>query len=237
MVIDSFQTLGNEIKSLKEQLMVKERLAALGEVSAGIAHEFRNPMSVIAGYSKLLIKSFEDTDKRKEIVQSILNEIDEMNRVIEELLKFSGSGPINKKDIDIIKIIGEVLKNIEHEDDSISLASDTEFIVKADEILLKQAIRNLLQNAVDSGGKVWIDAKEGVLSGREGVFINVRDSGRGISADDLNKIFTPFYTTKSGGTGIGLALVQKIAMSHGGSVTVESTEGEGSSFSLFLPFQ
>ena len=88
-LMGAFSALGGEINSLKEQLIMKERLAALGEVSAGIAHEFRNPMGVIAGYAKLLLKGLEDADDRKVIVQAILNEIEEMNRVMEELLKFS----------------------------------------------------------------------------------------------------------------------------------------------------
>src|SRR5208337_2708790 len=84
-VMGAFSALGGEISSLKEQLIMRERLAALGEVATGIAHEFRNPMGVIAGYAKLLLKGLEDSDNRKEIVQAILNEIEEMNRVMEEL--------------------------------------------------------------------------------------------------------------------------------------------------------
>jgi len=109
MVMGSFQTLGNEIKSLREQLIVKERFAALGEISAGIAHEFRNPMGVITGYARLLLKGFDETDRRREIVQGILKEIEGMNRVMEELLRFSRSEPVNKVNLDITKLIGEVI--------------------------------------------------------------------------------------------------------------------------------
>lgn len=234
MVMDAFQTLGKEIKSLREQLIMKERLAALGEVSAGIAHEFRNPMGVIAGYARLLSKGFDETDKRREIVQSILKEIESMNRVMEELLRFSRSEPVNKVNLSIAKLIGEIIHDTvkpEH----IHFTSSEHDIVRGDETLLKQAINNLLQNAKEAGSEIWINVEKGISSGKEGLFISVRDNGDGIEADDIEKIFMPFYTRKAGGLGIGLSIVQKVAMAHGGTVDVESRKGHGSTFRLFLP--
>ncbi len=234
-VIGAFHALGSEIQSLKEQLIIKERLAALGEVSAGIAHEFRNPMGVIAGYARLLLKSFEDSDSRKDIAQGILREIEEMNIVMEELLQFSKPGSIKKTDINLTNSIKDVIQGMEEAARSIEFSAGENLVVKADETLLKQALKNLIRNALDAGDNVWINIEKGISSGKEGVFIIVKDSGRGIAETDINKIFMPFYTTKERGAGIGLALVQKIAMGHGGNVSVESREGEGSTFRLFLP--
>ena len=107
--------------------------------------------------------------------------------------------------------------------------------IKGDKTLLRQALKNLLQNAVHAGDKIRIDIEQTDLSGRHGVFIAVKDNGKGIPLSDFNKIFMPFYTTKSGGAGIGLALVQKIVLAHGGSVSVNSKEGKGSTFRMFLP--
>lgn len=246
-VVGAFNALGGEIKSLREQLILKERFAALGEVAAGIAHEFRNPMGVIAGYARLLLKGLDETDNRKEIVHAILTEIEEMNSVMEELLKFSKSEPLNKTDIDLSGIIEDVVKDMGGGASEIDFSSSERVFIKGDKTLLRQAVRNLLHNAADAGDKIRIDIENIYLSdssglvgdatGRSGVSIVIKDNGNGISETDVNKIFMPFYTTKSRGTGIGLALVQKIALAHGGSVTVESKEGKGSTFRLSLPVQ
>lgn len=236
-VMGAFTALGGEIKSLKEQLIVKERLAALGEVAAGIAHEFRNPMGVIAGYARLLLKGGEDADNRKEIVQAILDEIEEMNRVMEELLKFSKSGPINKSDFELVDFVRDVVRSMGETETEIKFVPREPLNIKGDKTLLRQAVKNLLQNALQAGDKIRIDIEKADLSGREGVSIAIKDNGQGIPKTDFNKIFLPFYTTKVGGSGIGLALVQKIALAHGGSTSVNSREGKGSTFRLFLPLQ
>ncbi|MBF0505680.1 MAG: ATP-binding protein [Nitrospirae bacterium] len=236
-VMDAFTVLGGEIKSLKEQLIVKERLAALGEVAAGIAHEFRNPMGVIAGYARLLQKNGMDTDNRKEIVQAILNEIEEMNRVMEELLKFSKSEPINKSDFELVDFVRNVVRSMGDTEAEIKFMPCEPLTIKGDKTLLRQAVMNLLQNALQAGDRIRIDIEKADLSGREGVSIAIKDNGQGIPKTDINKIFLPFYTTKSSGSGIGLALVQKIALAHGGSTSVNSKEGKGSTFRLYLPLQ
>lgn len=234
-VMGAFDVLGNEIKALKEQLIIKERLAALGEVSAGIAHEFRNPMGVIAGYAKLLMKSFDENDDRRHSVQGILNEIVEMNAVMEELLNFSKSVPIRKSDIAAADLLQNVLKGFGEDEAGITVSCNGNITVRGDETTLRQAVKNLVRNALEAGEGVSVHVEKGSLAGRKGVFILVTDKGKGIPPDELNKIFKPFYTTKEKGTGIGLSLVQKIVMAHGGSVSAESVEGNGSTFRIFLP--
>jgi len=236
-VMGAFHALGSEIKSLKEQLIMKERLAALGEVSAGIAHELRNPMGVIAGYARLLLKGLGPSDSRREAVQGILNEVEEMNRVMEELLKFSNSEPLNKTEVNLSNTIMDVVKGLGANEKAIDFSPQGPFIVRGDETLLKQAVKNLLHNALDAGDKVWLSIERGLSFDKDGTFIVVKDNGKGIPENDLSRIFMPFYTTKNSGSGIGLALVQKIAMGHGGNITVESMEGKGSTFRLFLPME
>ncbi|HMK59589.1 MAG TPA: ATP-binding protein [Dissulfurispiraceae bacterium] len=234
MIADSFQMLGNELKSLKEQLVMKERLASLGEISAGIAHEFRNPMAVIMGYAKLLLKGFDENDGRREIVESIIREIDGMNSVMDELLKFSKSEPLNKTEIDLSRLVKDLLKETSKPDD-IVLESKGEVRVKGDETLIRQAIKNLVNNALYAGPHVRVSVFEGQHAGKNGAFIEVTDDGKGIAAENLKRVFMPFYTTKPEGLGIGLSLVQKIAMAHGGIADASSIEGYGSTFRIFMP--
>lgn len=239
VAIDSFQilgqTLGDEIKSLREQLLIKERLAILGEVSAGIAHEFKNSMGVIVGYARLLLKSLDETDQRRETVRGIFNEIEDVNRIMDELLKFSKSEPIKKTDINLTKSIRDVIQGMGESGYRIVFSCRDDVVIKGDEILLKQAIKNLLRNALAAGDKAWIDIESSLSFNKKGIFIAIKDNGQGILDSDLDKVFMPFYTTKEGGTGIGLALVQKIAIGHGGNVSVESKVKGGSTFRLFLP--
>ncbi|MGE5239255.1 MAG: sensor histidine kinase [Chloroflexota bacterium] len=233
--MDSFQELAGEVRSLREQIVLKERLAALGEVSAGIAHELRNPLGVIAGYGRLLLKSFDAGDERSELVQKILGEVEEMNRVIEELSRFSKIERVEKADVEISRVVGDVVESMGMEGRNVEISLNEMLRVKGDEALVKQAVRNLIQNGIEAGRRVWVDAHRASVGGKDGVTVKVRDDGEGIAPEDLEKVFLPFYTRKERGMGIGLSLVQKIAQAHKGRVTVESTRGKGSTFHLFLP--
>jgi signal transduction histidine kinase len=235
VITESFNMLGHEMKSLREQLIMKEKLANLGELSAGIAHELRNPMSVIMGYSKLLLKSFDEEDSRRQTVQAIIAEIDTMNRVMEELLKFSKSEALNKSRVDLARMIDKAVRE-SIRPEAINFVSSGEISVECDETLLRQALKNLLNNALEAGGDARIDIREGCPSGKKGVFIEVSDNGKGMNQEEIRKIFMPFYSTKENGLGIGLSLVQKIALAHGFPAEVSSVEGKGSTFRIFLAY-
>jgi signal transduction histidine kinase len=231
----SFNMLGKEMKSLREQLTLKERLANLGELSAGIAHEIRNPMAVIMGNAKLLLKSLDEGDPRREIVQAIIEEIDTMNAVMEELLKFSRSEALNKTRVDIAKLAERAARE-SIRPESVVISGASSIMADCDETLLRQAVKNLINNALEAGPHVGVNIFEGEVSGRWGVYIEVSDDGRGMSEDETKKIFSPFYSTKESGLGIGLALVQKIALAHGSTTEVSSAEGKGSVFRIFLAY-
>ncbi|MCI0469410.1 MAG: HAMP domain-containing histidine kinase [Nitrospirae bacterium] len=235
VVISAFNTLGSEIKSLKEQLVLKERLTALSELSAGLAHKIRNPMSVITGYASLLLKEMEDSDRRRGYVRNILNEIEEMNRFMEELVRFSAADTITKRDVDMNRVIRDVIRNMGDAGKAVIFIPDEDAMVRGDDILLRQAMKNLLQNALDSGETAWISMEHGMWSGKKGIFINVKDKGKKMTEADKKGIFMPFYAGGGSRSGIGLAFVQKAAIAHGGLAEVRGTNDAGNTIGMFLP--
>ncbi len=231
---DAFKTLGSEINILREELILKDHFAAMGEISAGIAHQLRNPLAVISGYSKLLLKSLDENDKRADMINAILKEVDEMNRVIEELFKLSRHEQMDKIELNITDLIKKIVQNFEDDGKKIHMQESDIFIIKGDYVLLSQAIKNLIHNAVDASDEVRVELERTSFAG-DGVYINIIDKGKGISKEDINKLFMPFYTTKDNGIGLGLTIAHKIVTAHGGKITVDSKQGEGSRFRIFLP--
>jgi two-component system sensor histidine kinase PilS (NtrC family) len=223
-----------DVKALQAQVDLKKRLSQLGEMSAGIAHELRNPMSVISGYAKLLSKKVEASNKAT--VNAILTEIDNIDSIITEFLAFARPTDLNKTPVDIKKMIEETAATVVGDNKSIEVKvrAESDITLMADEVLLRQAFTNLFINAVDAmpaGGSLEVS-----LSGtRDKIRIDINDTGQGIPKDIKNKIFLPFYTSKEKGIGLGLAIVQKVIVSHGGSIDVDSMEGRGTLFRIALP--
>ncbi len=233
-IILSFSDL-TEVKRLQEQMELRERLTALGEMSAGIAHELRNPMAVISGYLNLLSKKTDSA--AQETIRSIANEIAGMNRIIGDLLTFARPASLNRVTVNIREMIETCLAGVLQArgigPNITSAVNVADFKIAVDEVLMRQAFTNLIQNAVEAmpdGGMLTIDAQ-----GNHECRIVIRDAGVGMPAEGLKKIFLPFYTTKDKGVGLGLALVHKIVLSHGGRIDVESTEGKGTTFTVSLP--
>jgi len=223
-----------DIKQLQAQVELKQRLSQLGEMSAGIAHELRNSMSVISGYAKLLGRKVDD--QGKPTVHSIMTEIQHMNQIISELLSFARPTDLSMARVQVNALIGQIVDAAaeDHERVTITVNGDDAIYVKADELLLRQALSNVVINGVEAmpeGGTIHIALRK-VHNRAE---IEISDSGPGIPEYIRQKIFLPFYTTKEEGIGFGLALVQKIIVSHGGTIDVHSKEGEGASFVISLP--
>ena len=233
-VILSFSDL-TDVKQLQEQVELKERLSALGEMSAGIAHELRNPMAVIAGYLKLLAK--QQDPQGRNIISDIQAEINGMNRIIGDLLTFARPTALNRTQVglrDMVDACLESVLNARGDGAEIrSIVNVPDAMVAVDEVLMRQALGNIIQNAVDAmadGGTLTIAAgAEGERS------ILVRDTGPGIPQENIKKIFLPFFTTREKGVGMGLALAHKIVTSHGGRIDVESEPGRGTTFQVILP--
>lgn len=220
------------LKAFESQTELRARLSSLGEISAGIAHELRNPMGVIAGYTKLLLKKADDS--LKPTVAAISKEIAVMDRIISDFLSFAKPAELDISDVDIKTIIKNCAAAITNESDNINLSLDIDGlpVIKGDEILLRQAFTNLIQNAAEAmpqGGELAIKA-----SIKDFLEISISDTGHGISENIMDKIFIPFFTTKDRGTGLGLAIVHKIVVSHGGSISVDSSDN-GTTFRIRFP--
>ncbi len=220
------------LKAFESQTELRARLSSLGEISAGIAHELRNPMGVIAGYTKLLLKKADDS--LKPTVAAISKEIAVMDRIISDFLSFAKPAELNISDVDIKTIIKNCAAAITNERGNINLSLDIEGlpVIKGDEVFLRQAFTNLIQNAAEAmpqGGELAIKA-----SIKDFLEISISDTGHGISENILDKIFIPFFTTKDRGTGLGLAIVHKIVVSHGGSISVASSD-TGTTFRIRFP--
>jgi PAS domain S-box-containing protein len=223
-----------QLKALEAQMELRLRLSSLGEISAGIAHELRNPMAVIAGYTQLLSKKADLS--LKPTVDAITKEINVMNRIITDFLSFARPAELAISDVDLKKIIENCIAILVSERNDIKTHLDIEQlpVIKGDEVLLRQAVTNLIQNAVEAmpaGGDLTIK------SSTDDFFeVTVSDTGHGISEDMADKIFLPFFTTKDRGTGLGLSLVQKIIVSHGGTIFVDSSD-RGATFRIRLPLK
>jgi PAS domain S-box-containing protein len=223
-----------DIKALQAQIELKQRLSQIGEMSAGISHELRNSMSVISGYAKILSKKVEPSIKTT--VEAVLTEISTMDKIISELLAFAKPTVLNTEDIDLNGIINETVAYVTGSIKTVkvSINATDPVTIKADEVLLRQAFTNLFVNAIEAmpdGGSLGVELS--CLQNK--AEIQISDTGPGIPEDIRQKIFLPFYTTKEEGIGLGLALVQKIIVSHGGSIEVDSKEGKGTTFRMILP--
>jgi PAS domain S-box-containing protein len=222
-----------ELKALQSQAELRDRLSSLGEMAAGMAHELRNPMGVIAGYTKLLSKKVDPSLRHD--VDSVSREVAVMDRIITDFLSFARPTEVNFSSVDIGALIKNCVAGIlgERKDIKVYFPAEGACLIRGDEILLRQAFTNLIQNAVEAmsqGGEL----RFGFSVGAAGAEIIISDSGHGIPEKIKDKIFLPFYTTKDKGTGLGLAIVHKIVISHRGLVSVESNE-KGTTFKVRLP--
>ncbi|MEK6682067.1 MAG: ATP-binding protein [Nitrospirota bacterium] len=237
-----------EIKGLQDEIRQKDRLTVLGELAGGIAHEFRNMMGTILGFAKLLSKKIGKKEPMQGMIEAIMNELNTMEMMINELLSLGKAAPLSLKPVDINKMLRNILiksmaKEIGHIGHighiiDINIPLDMPEVM-ADELLIRQAFTNLIQNAIDAmpdGGRLEVSGRYYAIEGMDRtVEISIRDTGIGIAADKIERIFLPFFTTKPKGTGLGLALVHKIILSHNGKIEVESREGAGATFRVILP--
>jgi len=223
-----------EIKAFEAQMELRSRLSSLGEISAGIAHELRNPMGVIAGYTKLLSKKADES--LRPTVNAIAKEINVMNRIISDFLSFAKPAELNISDVDLKGIIENCVSVVAGGKGDIKTHIDIDGLpaVKGDEVLLRQAFTNLVQNAIESmpkGGELSVRSSLG-----EFIEVSISDTGPGIAENIVDKIFLPFFTTKDRGTGLGLSIVQKIIVSHGGNIFVDSGN-KGTIFRIKFPIE
>ena len=231
----------SRIKDLESEMRENERLAAVGRMAAGVAHEVRNPLSAIKGLALLLKNKFSRQSKDYETTGLLIQEVERMNRTISELLSFARPAALELQQVDINALLSETLQLVsadmasEHITTRLDCTPDLQ-LVAADRDRLSQVFINILLNAVqamEQGGSLQITARNTTEGGK--IELQFKDSGKGINPEHLPQIFFPYFTTKSGGTGIGLAISQKIIAEHGGTIRVESETGRGTTVFVELP--
>jgi len=223
-----------ELKALEEQSALRKRLSSLGEMAAGIAHELRNPMGVISGYTRILRKKVDASIVGT--VDSIAAEVEVMDRIISDFLGFARPRELELLDVNLRGLVASCVEKVatgRAHAPALPVSIDSGITLRADEIMLRQVFINLIQNAMDATpreGSVSVEA--GVEGGR--VVIKVSDNGHGIEKSVADRVFNPFFTTKDKGTGLGLALVHRIITSHSGTIEMKTDEG-GTTFTINLP--
>ncbi|EMJ4790344.1 two-component system sensor histidine kinase ZraS [Klebsiella oxytoca] len=227
-------------KQLQEATARKEKLLALGHLAAGVAHEVRNPLSSIKGLARYFAERTPADGEAHQLALVMAREADRLNRVVSELLELVRPAHLKYQPVDLNEVITHSLQLVSQ--DAASRAISLKFIaqpalcrIQADPDRLKQVLLNLYLNAIHAIGRDGVITVAVRECGDGRVKVSVADSGKGMTAEQLQAIFTPYFTTKADGTGLGLAVVQNIVEQHGGTIDAESTPGKGALFTLYLP--
>jgi len=226
---------------LEEQLSQAERLASLGQMVAGVSHEIKNPLGIIQSTAELLGGLPDATETQKRLSNVITEESARLNNIVTKFLDFARPQRPKMQDCYLEEIISRNLSFLSPELEKRGIRVETSwdgkhFGIKGDQELLYRAFLNILLNAIqslDRDGSIRVSLAEN----KGNYLVEVRDTGRGISPENLNRIFDPFFTTKDKGSGLGLSIVQKIIQSHRGNISIESKEGEGTCVKVILPRQ
>jgi PAS domain S-box-containing protein len=223
------------VVQLEEQLRLKEALARLGELTAGLAHEFRNGLATIHGYGRLLDPQALPEQART-CVEGIRAETTALGEVVTNFLRFARPESMTLAPVDLRAVIQRAIEDLPGA--AAATRVDGTFVtIEGDDVLLRQAFSNLLRNSLEAcegiGVQPQITIQGGV--GPADISISVVDNGPGFAADALSKAFTPFATTKAAGTGLGLAIVQKVIVSHNGRITAANHPRGGAQFDIRLP--
>jgi len=230
-----------ELAMLQQQVQLKENLAALGELSAGIAHEFKNALATISGYAQM-IRAEATSGEASDNAQRILEQTQNITHVVMEFLKYARPLEISNEPVALQGVVERVAAEVGEAYPQVRIRCEGPFgEVAGDEGFLRQALLNLARNAAEAcasaenGGRVILRGE--IVRGEESGFqrIKVYDNGPGIEKEALAKLFRPFFTTKANGTGLGLAVVQKIIVQHGGQVEARNRAEGGAAFIVTLP--
>jgi two-component system sensor histidine kinase HydH len=229
--------LSDRQRQANDSLRRAERLKTLGEMAAGMAHEVKNPLAAIRSSAQMLTGRL--SGKEAELAQIVVSEVDRLNRVVNEFLDYARPAPLKREPVLLSGLMDSCLELLAPVVKQAGVAvrrayPEHEHKVNADPGRLRQVFLNLLLNAVQAmhaGGELALDLKQ--VSG--GTRVVVRDSGPGIPADKLRQVFEPFFSTKPGGTGLGLPIAQRIVSEHGGQLLLESMSGKGTTATVILP--
>ncbi len=229
----------SDFRALQEEINRTKHLAALGSLAAGVAHEIRNPLSSIKGFATYFRERYGEIPEDRETAEIMIGEVERLNRVIGQLLEFARPTTLHPVRGSITAVLEEVLKMLAGETAARGIETRMEISplpeIPFDRDRMKQVFLNLFLNALEAmsrGGVLTVKAQEG---GAKWVQIEIIDTGHGITANDLERIFDPYFTTKPSGTGLGLAVVQKIMAAHRGEIRLESEPGRGTRAVILLP--
>ncbi|NOX32855.1 MAG: PAS domain-containing protein [Deltaproteobacteria bacterium] len=230
-----------ELSHLKNEIERNKRLAAIGRLAAGVAHEIRNPLSSLKGYATFFKEIFDKDTQNFNIADVMIKEVDRLDRVVGELVGLARPVRVSGKPVRIRQLVEDTIKIVEHDaklhNITIDMEQDKETgSIYADEDRLKQVLLNLYLNAIQSmenSGRLHIRLSRDEPGGK--VVIKISDTGSGIKKEELPDIFEPYFTTKLSGTGLGLAIVHNIIKAHNGEIKVKSKPGHGTCFTIILP--
>lgn len=228
---------------LREQMAQTEKLASIGELSAGIAHEINNPLGVILGYTQFMLRNEKQSSERKDDLEVIEKQVRHCKSIVENLLDFARHSPPEKEDIHIHDILDDVLAFVKHHTELETITLDAVYDCAIpnfllDEKKIRQVLINLIMNAmysIDQKGTISIVTRYD--KDRHHALVDVTDTGYGIEKKNIGRIFDPFFTTKptGEGTGLGLSVSYAIIKNHGGEISVRSKPGKGTTFTIDLP--
>jgi signal transduction histidine kinase len=235
-----------EVTELREQVALKNNLESLGEMSAGLAHEFKNAIAALHGYAQLL-QNLELNDKARSASESMLNEVRNLSEMITSFLNFARPQPLQLEQVSLPELIAECADELAPLFQELNVRLTTEnssepLTIGADARMMRQTVLNLMRNGAEAISEestertLTVSTSAETDSGRKSwAVIEVKDSGPGIPSAQLQKIFIPFFTTKSKGHGVGLALSHRVVTQHGGTLTATNSSNSGAVFTIRLP--
>jgi signal transduction histidine kinase len=239
------------VRQLEEQLRRSDRLAALGTLAAGLAHEIKNPLTAIMTFSRHIARRFNDERFRQRFQSVVPRELERINAIVDGLLRLARPARLVLAPVHVPPLLEQALDLFAPQIEARGIRVRREWTVgippvPGDAEQLYQALLNLVANAIDAmeeGGTLtvslgWppLEAASGG-SARDRLVVEIADTGSGIKPEETPNVFNPFFTTKSGGTGLGLAIAHKIIEDHAGSVTFRSVPGQGTVFTVALPLR
>jgi signal transduction histidine kinase/putative methionine-R-sulfoxide reductase with GAF domain len=237
---EKIQKTTADLRKTEAQLIRSDKLAALGQLAAGIAHEIRNPLTSINILIHSMTENLPSGDSHKEDLEVIEEEINRINEIVDQFLRFAKPAPPLLEKADVLSVFEETLQLLRPQIEKQRIVVRKVFqalpIIQMDREQMKQAILNLLLNAIQAmpgGGQLTLKAKNS--EDDQWIHLSIQDSGIGIPGEDLNKLFDPFFSTKEGGIGLGLSIAHRIIDQHHGKIEVESAPGKGTLFTIWLP--
>jgi two-component system, NtrC family, sensor histidine kinase PilS len=237
-----FQDL-TQLRALEEAVQRSERLADLGQLAAGLAHELRNPLASMCGSVEILKSSASLAEQERRLMEIVLREAERLNHLVTRFLEFTRPAPPRRAQVDLSRIVEHTLEVFSHDPGAARVRIERSLVpatVACDADQMRQVFWNLLANAAQACGAHAGEDRVGTIRvscspAADGVALIVQDDGPGIPPQNVQRIFTPFFTTKQQGTGLGLATVQRIVDAHGGTIVVESSPGCGAKFAVHIP--